>query len=60
MTGTLTGNFKHDGGQGTIVLLEVDNGHWIASEPRIADDLLSAIIFDGEIIDVDYEEWQIV
>ena len=57
-TGNLTGEFTYDGG--TIAVLEVDNGDWIAAEPRIADDLLTAVRIDGEVVTVNYETWQIV
>jgi len=57
MTGNLTGEFSYDGG--TVALLELDNGSWIAAEPRMADDLLTAVQ-DGEDVTVEYEEWQVI
>lgn len=57
MTANLTGNWEWDGG--TVALLELDNGSWIAAEPRIADDLLGATL-EGETITVEYEGWQVV
>ena len=57
MTGTLTGQFTYDGG--TVALLEIEGGAHIAAEPRMADDLLT-LHSEGEIVEIDYESWQVV
>lgn len=56
MTANLTGEFSYDGG--TVALLELDNGHWIAADPRMADDLLT--LAQEDIVTVEYEGWQVI
>ena len=53
----ITGNWTWDGG--TVALLEVEDGYYVASEPRMVDDLLTAHA-EGETITIVFDDWQIV
>lgn len=53
----ITGNYQWDGG--TVALLEIKDGRYIAAEPRMADDLLMAHE-SGEICTIEFEPWQVV
>ena len=53
----ITGNWTWDGG--SIALVEVEEGYCVAAEPGMANDLVTAH-FEGEIVTIAFEEWQIV
>lgn len=57
MIGVLNGEWSYDGG--TVAILGLEDGRQIASEPRMADDLLTAH-FDGEEVTVEFEAWQVI
>jgi len=53
----ITGNYQWDGG--TVALLEIEDGRYIAAEPRMADDVLAAHL-SGEICTIEFESWQVI
>ena len=52
----ITGKYEWDGG--TVALLEIEDGRFIAAEPRMADDVLTAHR-SGEVVTIEFEPWQV-
>ncbi len=52
----ITGKHEWDGG--TVALLEIEDGRYIAAEPRMADDVLTAHQ-SGEVVTIEFEPWQV-
>ncbi len=53
----VTGKYEWDGG--TVALLEIEDGRFIAAEPRMADVVLTAHEA-GENPTITFDSWQVV
>lgn len=53
----ITGEYQWDGG--TVALLEIEDGRYIAVEPRVADEVLAAHK-SGEVCTIEFEPWQVI